>query len=184
MKRLQRAAVLLSMIDEMRRSGSWCGETNIQKTAYLLQELAGVPLGFEFILYKHGPYSFDLTDELTGLRADSVLELKTIDSRYGPRYIDGTVAEAVRTRFPKTIERHRRAISALAGALGDMGVAELERISTAYLVKSRFPALRSAEDRANKLCELKPHVSRSDALAATRRIDDLARSTHCGNGGQ
>ena len=69
MERLQRAAVLLSLIEQLKDRGSWCGDTHIQKTTYFLQELLKVPLGFEFILYKHGPYSFDLEDEITALRA-------------------------------------------------------------------------------------------------------------------
>lgn len=77
MKKLQRDAILLSLINEMKAKGSWCGETHIQKATYFLQELLGVPLNFEFILYKHGPYSFDLGDEVTAMRADSLLEYQT-----------------------------------------------------------------------------------------------------------
>ena len=51
MKKLQRDAVLLSLINEMKARGSWCGETHIQKATYFLQELLGVPMNFEFILY-------------------------------------------------------------------------------------------------------------------------------------
>lgn len=65
MKRLQRDAVILSLIENLRAKGSWCGETHIQKATYFVQELLRVPLEFEFVLYKHGPYSFDLSDELT-----------------------------------------------------------------------------------------------------------------------
>ena len=62
MKKSQRDAVLLSLVGEMINKGSWCGETHIQKAAYFLQVLLEVPLEFDFILYKHGPFSFDLSD--------------------------------------------------------------------------------------------------------------------------
>ena len=39
LKRMQRDAVLLSLMNEMRAKGSWCGETHVQKSAYFLQEL-------------------------------------------------------------------------------------------------------------------------------------------------
>jgi uncharacterized protein YwgA len=71
---MQRDAVLLSLMNEMRAKGSWCGETHIQKSVYFLQELLEVPMNLEFILYKHGPYSFDLADAVTAMRADSLLE--------------------------------------------------------------------------------------------------------------
>jgi uncharacterized protein YwgA len=69
MDRLWRASLLLTMNEELRRAGSWAGETHMQKAIFFLQELIKVPLGFEFLLYKHGPFSFDLRDELTFMRA-------------------------------------------------------------------------------------------------------------------
>ena len=38
MKKLQRDAVLLSLINEMKEKGSWCGETHIQKATSLLRD--------------------------------------------------------------------------------------------------------------------------------------------------
>ena len=60
MDRLRRAALLTRLIQRLRDRGSWCGETHLQKASLLLQDLTGVPLGFDYILYKHGPFSFDL----------------------------------------------------------------------------------------------------------------------------
>ena len=68
MDRLQRASVLLALNEQLRAAGSWAGETHMQKATYFLQHLMGVPLAFDFILYKHGPFSFDLRDELTAMR--------------------------------------------------------------------------------------------------------------------
>ena len=50
-------------------------ETHVQKAMYLMQELLEVPTEYSFILYKHGPFSFDLSDELTSFRGDYLLEL-------------------------------------------------------------------------------------------------------------
>jgi hypothetical protein len=54
-------ALVGAIIKELADAGSWCGETHIQKTAYVAKELLGVPIAASFILYKHGPYSFDLS---------------------------------------------------------------------------------------------------------------------------
>ena len=83
MKRLQRAAILVTLAEKLRDQGSWCGETHIQKGTYLLQELLGVPLELEYCLYKHGPYSFDLSDELTSLRADRIFDQEKQPYPYG-----------------------------------------------------------------------------------------------------
>ena len=70
-----RQAILLGLADALLRQGSRNGETHLQKATYVLQTLAGVPLGFAFIPYKHGPFSFALRDELAVMRADALLEV-------------------------------------------------------------------------------------------------------------
>jgi len=85
MDAFERKGVLLDLIDRLNRGGSWCGETHIQKSVYFLQELLGVPLDFNTIFYKHGPYSFDLADELVSLIAAEGLMLSR-GSRTGQAY--------------------------------------------------------------------------------------------------
>ena len=46
MNRLERATILVTLIEKLSMEGSWCGETHVQKATYFLQELMGVPLGF------------------------------------------------------------------------------------------------------------------------------------------
>ena len=55
--------VVCLLVEEMRRQGSWSGETHLQKGTYLLKHLVGVPLQYKFTLYKHGPFSFQLRDD-------------------------------------------------------------------------------------------------------------------------
>lgn len=80
MNRMKRSALLTKLVQRLRDEGSWGGETHVQKVTYFLQELMEVPLDFDFILYKHGPYSFDLHDEIAALRGDGLLtfELHTV----------------------------------------------------------------------------------------------------------
>ncbi len=59
----------------MKNGGSWCGETHVQKCVYFLQQLLKVPMEFNCIMYKHGPYSFDLNDELAFFKGSEFLEL-------------------------------------------------------------------------------------------------------------
>ena len=101
MNRLQRAAVLLTMLDALKQRGSWCGETHLQKSVYFLQELFGVPLGFTFVLYRHGPYSFDLSDEITALRADLLLDVQPAQP-YGPSLVPGENAARFLANFELT----------------------------------------------------------------------------------
>jgi len=174
MNRLQRAAVLTALADELRKRGSWCGETHLQKTAYFLQELLGVALGYQFVLYKHGPYSFDLHDELTALRADQLLELRPQPYPYGPSLLPTAASADFRARSPRTLGACRRELDFTADKLADKGVAELERLATALFVTREMPD-GDAEARARRINQLKPHVSLDEARAAVAAVDRISR---------
>jgi uncharacterized protein YwgA len=181
MNRMQRTAVILSLIEALRAKDSWCAETNVQKACFFLQELMGVPLGLEFVLYKYGPYSFELTDELTAMRADSLLALRVRDPRYGPCYVPGELAERLVERYPKTVGRFAGQVEFVAQRLGGKKVADLERVATALYVRKEMGSA-SVHDRANRIIELKPHIPRPEADAAVREVDkmfDEARQLIC-----
>lgn len=172
MTETQKDVVLIAFVDGLRQSGSWSGETHIQKGTYFLQELLGVPLGFEFILYKHGPYSFDLKNELTAQVADALLALKPRPP-YGPSILPGENGLALLGRFPATRERFRPQTEFVASRLGPRDVAGLERIATALFVTRNELPDGTDQERAEKLNQLKPHVSLDEALDAVAEIDRL-----------
>jgi uncharacterized protein YwgA len=172
MNRMQRAAVIVSLVKALKAKDSWCGETNVQKACFFLQELTGVPLDLEFVLYKYGPYSFALTDELTAMRADSMLALRVRDPKYGPCHVPGALADSLLERYPKTVGRLQNEIEFVAQRLGSKGVADLERVATALYVRKRM-GTAGASERAKKITALKPHVSLLDAQAAVREVDEM-----------
>jgi uncharacterized protein YwgA len=164
MERLERSAIVLSLIEHLREKGCWCGETHIQKTIYFLQELINVPLGFNFILYKHGPYSFDLSDELTAMRADMLVQLKS-QKPYGPSIVPGPTSEQLKRLFPETLQRYESKVYFIASQLADYGVADLERIATAFFIAHESD-LPTPEEMATKINKIKPHISMKEALEA------------------
>jgi hypothetical protein len=156
----------------LRQKGSWCGETHVQKSTLFLQDLMRVPLGFDFILYKHGPFSFDLRDELTSLRADELTKLEPQWS-YGPRIATTERSKYIQGLYSKTLERYDSAISFVTDKLAGKGVNDLERLATGFYVTCRDAGHASLDERAAKLTELKPHVGRDDAVAAIREVDEI-----------
>ncbi len=168
MTRLRTAAIVTELMDQLHNAGSWTGETHIQKATYLLEQLFAVPLEFEFTLYKHGPYSFRLRDELTAMRAD---QLVTIDPRppYGPSYVTAPASEDLRTRFPKTLRQVRPLLIFIAEALGSKGVADLEQLSTAMYARVEDPN-RNPDQLADRVRELKPHISPAGAAAGVEAM--------------
>lgn len=177
MRRLQRAALLALLAEKLRDHGSWCGETHIQKATYLLQELLNVPLEFEFCLYKHGPYSFDLSDELVFLRADGIFDQEKQPYPYGPKLKPGEMARKIRELYPKTLEKYEQHVSFVADNLGSSDVKTLERLATALFVTLDAQVGDSVDERAARLNELKPHVPLDEAREAVERLDQLREDT-------
>lgn len=172
MKRMQQDAVLLSLIEAMKKKGSWCGETHIQKAAYFLQEMLNVPMSFEFILYKHGPFSFDLSDEVTAMRADGLLEYKT-RLPYGPSLFLTKECQEFLDRYPKTLDKYSEKVLFVAEKIGAMGVADLERLATALYVTLNENSCGKL--RENSIIELKPHIKIDEAEKAVKNIDAIIR---------
>lgn len=169
---LKRMAIVLELIEQMKERGSWCGETHIQKCGYFLQEMKEVPMEFDFILYKHGPFSFDLRDELTAMRADNLLALQ-MRYPYGPSLLPGAAAGIVKKQYSGTREKYREQIDFVAETFAPKGVAELERLATAFYITKELGAEQSVERRTEYIHQLKPHVSLQEARLAVEIIDSL-----------
>jgi uncharacterized protein YwgA len=171
MERLQRASILLILNEELRKAGGWTGETHMQKATFFLQELMNVPLEFDFVLYKHGPFSFDLRDELTFMRAQGFLKL---DSQYpyGPTLVAGMKSELLKNAFRQAIDEVLPSIRFVSQKLGAKTVAGLERTATALYVTLRGPA---EADRVQRLTTLKPHIGLPEAQAAVSEVEEIIR---------
>jgi hypothetical protein len=170
--RLAQEAVLVGLARRLDENGSWSGETHIQKAAFLLHELTNVPFDFEFILYKHGPFSFELRDELSAMRADRLLERQPQPAPYGPRIVVTERGEQLEHRLAKTMKRYGPAIDWIAAQTGPRNVLELERLATALWI-TRNTDKTDNDERAEELTRIKPHVNRDAALTAVREIDEL-----------
>ncbi|MHB9026897.1 MAG: hypothetical protein ACYC7E_22410 [Armatimonadota bacterium] len=174
MQQLPRYAVMTELIKQLEAHQSWCGETHIQKAAFFLQELLWVPTGFDFILYKHGPFSFDLRDELATMRIYQLLELKPQPLPYGPSWSTTENAGKIQENYSVTLGNYRQQIEFVAAKLGPMRVGELEKLATAlYLVKHN-PG-ESDEQLAEKMHELKSHVTVEDARVALHEFHGIER---------
>ena len=169
MNRMQRDVVILTLLERLKAKGSWCGETHTQKAIYFLQELLRVPLGFEFVLYKHGPYSFDLSDEITALRADLLLTVKP-NPPYGPSLLLTPGSAALMERFTRTRDTHLESIEVVADWLASKNVAEL---GTALYV-TITSTTDDVDARAEQLHALKPHVRLEEAREALQTVDQMS----------
>jgi hypothetical protein len=173
MDRFKKAALLTALAENLRKKGSWCSETHLQKATYFLQELQKVPVGFDFILYKHGPFSFDLRDTLTAMRSDGLFELHQ-QWPYGPSLIPTQKSKQFRQEYSKTVERYKKQLNFVCDQLGKQNVSELEKLATALYIRIEASS-KTETQRAKYLHSLKPHVSLDDSMEAVKTVDGIVK---------
>jgi uncharacterized protein YwgA len=171
-------SILFYTMQSLKCDGSWCGETHVQKAMFLCQELMNVPADFKFILYKHGPYSFELSAHLQGLIADDLVCVLTRPP-YGPTLAISEEAQAMAASVEGN-GKVAQQISFLTKKLSRKGVTELEKLATAVYVNRKYGAEQPLEKRAEILINLKPHVAveaAREAFLEAEAIEGEARRT-------
>ena len=174
MGRLKRAALLTRLMERLREQDSWCGETHVQKAAFLVQELMDIPLELEFVLYRYGPYSFELRDDLTGLRADGLVRLEPRGAS-GPRLVVTEQGAYIQGLYPRTLQRYEGSLTFVAAALGSRGVGALERLATAFYAWRRPETGETVEQKAAWLTSRKPHISMDLATTAFEEVERMVQ---------
>ena len=172
MEKLERAAVILQLADALNKASDWCGATHLQKTTYFLQELTGVELEYDFILYKHGNFSFDLRDEITEMVTYDLMQVKLNPAPYGPNLVPNDLGKKIQREQSDSTRKHQAAVDFVTEHLGKKGVVQLERLGTALFVTLEDEA-RSPNARAARIRELKPHITEEQARDALREVDKI-----------
>jgi uncharacterized protein YwgA len=171
MDRAKRIVIISRLAGELLDRGSWCGETHLQKSTFLLQELTGVNPGFEFTLYRHGPFSFDLRSEINEMIGAGLLAVEQ-HPPYGPSLIPSEDAVGLQTRFARTVATTKPAIEFVADAVSDSDVNRLERLATALYLLRLEPSAETKQ-LVSELRELKPHIDAADATSAIEEMRSL-----------
>jgi uncharacterized protein YwgA len=171
-----RSAIILELVEKLRQHGSWAGHTHVQKAAYFLQELLGVPLNYPFVLYMYGPYSFDLLADLVRLRGNYMLEFDYKAPGYGPGLLVTPLGRRWRDNWRDGLEHYRQQLDFISERLGKKNVAELERLATALYVRRHMSDDASLQAGVQRLLKLKPHVNEEAARAAFQELEEMVRT--------
>lgn len=153
-------ALILEVIRALNNQKSWTGKTHLQKALFLLSLNHPEGVDFRFVLYKHGPYSFDVEAELAKMQLYGAVEIVP-DDRYGVNLKPGRgerqIPEPVVNQLLEKIDSNEieRACEEVAG----LNVGELEALSTAAWVVKR-EGVHEKEAAATRILELKPHLDR------------------------
>jgi uncharacterized protein YwgA len=166
---LREAAIIATIVDRVSGASRFCGETFLQKSAFFLKELFGIPLSPKFRLYHYGPFSFDLRDQLRSMEADDVVRIRAHE--FGATYVVGDRYSMLQRQFPKTLAEYEQRIDFIVRELSPKGVKDLEALATALYVAKAHPGA-SVGARAKELHTIKPHVDMERARASVAKVDE------------
>jgi uncharacterized protein YwgA len=133
-----------------------------------------VSLGFDFILYKHGPFSFELKDEIAEMRADKLLALQEQPAPYGDTLIVAPLGEQMLDCLKSDLSPYEKQIEYVAKIINNQGVKDLERLATAFYVRNTCGMI-SYDEQIKHLCLLKPHITVEEARQAVQTIDKIVK---------
>lgn len=170
MKEWEQYGLVFALGRALRERRSWAGETHIQKASYFLQELLRVPLGCRFILYKHGPFSFDLRETLAAMEALDLIRWEPKPAPYGPSFAPGSLSKFLLGRA-KWQNLYRKQIEYTATRLAEKQAVALERLGTALYVTLKHGG--AAAERADEMVRLKPHIRSDQAREAIAEVDGI-----------
>jgi hypothetical protein len=164
----RQAAIIAAFVEKVRSLGYLCGETLLQKAAFVMKELFDVPLRDEFRIHYYGPFSFQLRERLASMEADDIVRVRPRD--LGVTYDVGERFPQLRSRYAADLAAQANAIAFVASELGSLGVKRLEPLTTALYVTRRQPK-SSVEDRVRRLREIKQHIEEPEARSAMITVD-------------
>lgn len=160
------------VVSALRVRGSWTGETHIQKTAYIAKIKRDIPFESDFVLYKHGPYSFDLNKSLGHMLSRNLL-VSHSNPGYGPSYgINAALWGALNSGLGGYYAKFQEAVEEIADRLARKNVSELEKIATAVFVSTEY-AGSSMRERAAVISKIKPHIAQEAALESLAEADQI-----------
>ncbi|HRK20166.1 MAG TPA: hypothetical protein PLX06_00040 [Fimbriimonadaceae bacterium] len=163
---------ILRAIEGLREAKSWTGKTHVQKTLFLTQAIGFNELPFKFVLYRHGPYSFEVDQELEEMVSYGAIDVVP-QGQYGPTLLPGEgrgFPEALGKAEPKGLD----SISKVASFVGSRNVVALESLATATWVV-REENVHGEEAVLKRLKELKPHLEDEIAKKGVQDSDELQR---------
>ncbi len=154
------------------------GRTAIVKLLYLLQEVRGVPLGYDFRLYTYGPFDSDVLDDLETAQSFQALHVKTVlfPSGYGYEVKAGAKAEALKECVADWLASHRSDLAWAVENFAARSASELELLATIVYIDREFagqPGPRQLLDLAQRVRVVKPRFVETYVLEKCREAQQM-----------
>ena len=154
-------ALLIRLMEEIKRASAFPGETRLQGAAYILQELLSAPFRYTYVLYKEKPHCFDLSQALVELTADWKVHIKSaagVGAYFKPRK---KRTESLLRKHEELLEKHKEQIEFTAQWVCKRTIRELERSMTALYFKLDRPG-DTRRDVEEVMARARTYLSRKE----------------------
>lgn len=167
-------AVVVAMVDKLRRHDSWAGQTHLQKALYICEQMLAMPLGLDYQLHHYGPFSRSLEQSIQRLVADSALTFVPQPPPYGPRIATSEGAETIRHAHPDVVAQYDEGLEFVATMINRRGIRDLERIATAlWMIEEQGST--DPDATAEAIRAIKDHISHNQGVAAYYEVHAMRR---------
>jgi len=161
---------LVTHIAQRLGGGQNLGKTKLQKLVYLLRELKGVQVGYDFRFYNYGPYSDGLSGDLGYLQA-----LGGVKVTYDPLVnmydiVAGDKAGVLEEKAAGFLRENRAALNEVIDQFGRRQAKDLELISTIVFVAKS--GIRQERELIAKVKELKPKFDRAEIKVSLTELNE------------
>jgi uncharacterized protein len=170
----ERIAILARMADTAPTS---LGRTQVMKLFYFLQELKGVPLGYDFRLFTYGPFDSEVLSDLSFAYGSQVVTESTVHYPKGYGYkltIENSgkeLSDKLATESPDLAAN----VDAVVKEFGSYGAGELELLSTILFVDREFSDSSSSStviEIATRVHRIKPHFDEGTIATKVAKMQD------------
>lgn len=172
MEWVERAALIVETMDRMRDNGGWTDERHVHMCLFFLQEMRGVPFGFEFVINGYGVFSRDAKQDILELRAGGLVELVSGQSQRRAGLEPLKAGRLIRERHSHILERHEDDLAFVAKHFGSKSTRQLQNASASF-----YFLINGAENDfqiAHWIDLNRPFVSWKESLHAVEEVMELA----------
>jgi uncharacterized protein YwgA len=153
------------------------GRTKLMKLCYFLQELKGVPLGYDFGLFNYGPYQSEVLNDLATACFLGIVEEKTIiyPRSYGYDIAPTSKADQFDRELLESRPDIASSVDEVVREFGSFSAGELELRSTILFVDREIKGdgkTTTDSDLADRVEQIKPHFSKEMILVRIREMKE------------
>ena len=154
------------------------GKTAVMKVLFILQQVKGINLGYDFSIYTYGPYCSDITEDVDGLISRNLIT----SSMYPYQNYIGyklNVTDIWKNNIKQLQNQENEALSDVLNFVNGKSAKDLELYSTIIYVDSLYSKnnwKKAATSIVKKIKELKPHFEETtinDAYETLLQINYL-----------